>query len=478
MKSIKTTFIRGLSLLLALVIVLNLPISAFAATDTSGDGIEPYAYSYDEKRAAMIDSPIFKALKYLKYDRYNELENNGYLFTTGYVANTLVKKYDTGNLSHYPLTDIEYNNSSGAWGTKTTKDANGNTVPDVAEFEAKGLMCTSFVEYYFLNYLRYVEKADVQYIIDEYEAAIDRINAGKQNYGIDAWYEAAETIVAKDMGYSYSFSMNDSIAPDEGETETEAHKKYMAMFNTLPIGSLIRFGYPGYGKYNDQFRHFAIYAGTYNNVHYMIHIGNDRGPEISIVEYMASADGNKASYPLEFYVFGERQQFGSVGVAKVDPDGKPLANNAPSDWVDEAFKRVEADLSKQDIARVAEHYSHYFDNGGMRDDDIKAIAAQMREYINSGVDPDDAFARATNEHENEKLIDQAVHMIRYEVGQGHSASRVRAMLSDPNQCVYGDPLPAEVFDEAYKRFETENANTIAVEPPAPEPIPEPEFELE
>ena len=30
MKSIKTTFIRGLSLLLALVIVLNLPISAFA----------------------------------------------------------------------------------------------------------------------------------------------------------------------------------------------------------------------------------------------------------------------------------------------------------------------------------------------------------------------------------------------------------------------------------------------------------------
>ena len=31
MKSIKTTFIRGLSLLLALVIMLNLPISAFAA---------------------------------------------------------------------------------------------------------------------------------------------------------------------------------------------------------------------------------------------------------------------------------------------------------------------------------------------------------------------------------------------------------------------------------------------------------------
>ena len=150
----------------------------------------------------------------------------------------------------------------------------------------------------------------------------------------------------------------------------------------------------------------------------------------------------------------------------------------PSDWVDEAFKRVEDDLSKQDIARVAEHYSHYFDNGGMRDNDIKAIATQMREYINSGVDPDDAFARATNEHENEKLIDHAVDMIRYEVGQGHSASRVRAMLSDSNQCVYSVPLPAEIFDEAYKRFEAESTNTNVLEPATPEPIPEPEFELE
>lgn len=152
--------------------------------------------------------------------------------------------------------------------------------------------------------------------------------------------------------------------------------------------------------------------------------------------------------------------------------------NAPSDWVDEAFKRVEADLSKQDIARVAEHYSHYFANGGMGDNDIKAIATQMREYINSGVDPDDAFARATNEHENEKLIDHAVDMIRYEVGQGHSASRVRAMLSDPNQCVYSVPLPTEIFDEAYKRFEAESTNTNVLEPATPEPMPELEFELE
>lgn len=151
----------------------------------------------------------------------------------------------------------------------------------------------------------------------------------------------------------------------------------------------------------------------------------------------------------------------------------------PATYTDEEIQKMIDILDrKQDIARVAEHYSHYFDNGGMRDNDIKAIAAQMREYINGGVDPDDAFTRAVNEHENEKLIDQAVHMIRYEVGQGHSASQVRAMLVDPNQCVYGDPLPAEAFDEAYKRFETENANAIAVEPPAPEPVPEPEFELE
>ena len=325
MKSIKTTFIRGLSLLLALVILLSLPISAFAATDS---GIETYAYSYDAARSKMIDSYIYRALKYLKYDRYNELEDNGYLFTPDYVAVDLLNKYNSGALSYYPLTDIGYNSSSsGAYGTAFTTDANGQNVPDVAEFEEKGLMCSSFVEYYFMNYLYRVEKLDVSYLMTAYEAARKRINNGTQNYGIDIWYEAAETLVADGVATVYRFDQEDSIAPDDGEDETEEHQNYMAMFDTLPIGALIRFGYPDYGSYNDEFRHYGIYAGTYNGVHYMIHIGNSRGPEITVVEYMATSEASKRSYPLAFYVFPNTvpDTYGTIEIYKSDEDGTPLA---------------------------------------------------------------------------------------------------------------------------------------------------------
>lgn len=324
MKSIKTTFVRGLSLLLALVILLNLPIAAFAAND---EGIEPYAYTYDAVRSRMIDSYIYRALKYLKYDRYNELEDNGYLFTPEYVAVDLLNKYESGALSNYPLTDISYNSSSsGAYGTAYTTDANGQNVPDVAEFEEKGLMCASFIEYYFINYLYRVEKLDVNYLISAYNAAKQRINNGTQKYGIDTWYEAVETLVADGVATVHRFDQEDSIAPDDGEDETADHQRYMEMFDTLPIGALIRFGYPDYGSYNDEFRHFGIYAGTYNGVHYMIHIGNSRGPEITVVEYMATTDASKRSYPLAFYVLpNTTDPYGRIDICKSDENGAPLA---------------------------------------------------------------------------------------------------------------------------------------------------------
>ena len=51
MKSIKSTFIRTLSLLLALIMVLCIPISAFAATvEAENYGISTAAYTYDSVR--------------------------------------------------------------------------------------------------------------------------------------------------------------------------------------------------------------------------------------------------------------------------------------------------------------------------------------------------------------------------------------------------------------------------------------------
>ena len=76
MKSIKSKFIRGLSLLLALVLLLNIPVSALAAAVSEAayvptdDAIiqEMLNKGYDEDRAEMIAHDAFQALKYLGYD--------------------------------------------------------------------------------------------------------------------------------------------------------------------------------------------------------------------------------------------------------------------------------------------------------------------------------------------------------------------------------------------------------------------------
>lgn len=327
MKSIKTTFVRGLSLLLALVIVLSLPISAFAAV-TIPDWNATYTYKYDAERAALIDSSIFRALKYLKYDRYNELGNNGYLFTDDYIAGSLFDKYDGGKLKYNPFTDVKYANK--AYGTATTRDEDGNIIPDVEALEA-GLVCNSFCEYYYFNYLMNIEKMDVKYLYDAYYEGVDRINAGKETYSEDGWYEMAETLVAEGThAKAYYFEPEDSVIPASG-AQTEGQKRYLKLFDTLPIGALIRFGDPSLDRWGNEFMHYAVYAGTADGLHFIIHTCNrKRGPEISTVERMAnSGSADKDSYPLAFYVFDNvtpELQFGAVDVYKADPDGKPLAN--------------------------------------------------------------------------------------------------------------------------------------------------------
>lgn len=49
--------------------------------------------------------------------------------------------------------------------------------------------------------------------------------------------------------------------------------------------------------------HIAVYAGTYNGADFIIHVGNERGPEISTVEAMGhSSNGDKASSPTPFTI--------------------------------------------------------------------------------------------------------------------------------------------------------------------------------
>ncbi|HAY96810.1 MAG TPA: hypothetical protein DCY23_00490 [Ruminococcaceae bacterium] len=87
----------------------------------------------------------------------------------------------------------------------------------------------------------------------------------------------------------------------------------------IPIGSLIIFKH----KTTGEIAHLALYAGYYAGKHFVTHVGNERGPEISTVEGMS-----KGSYPevvtqVVVPVVGE--PVGTISVYKTDENGKPLA---------------------------------------------------------------------------------------------------------------------------------------------------------
>lgn len=338
MKSIKTTFVRGLSLLLALVIMLNVPISAFAADE---DGIEAYAYTYDDERAEMMAHPAFSALKYLGYDRNETMENAGTLF------DVITSKVDKAN-----RTSIGYNNNGLCTGQQTSSSNTGyldvqsatGLYPNVSWFEAgktgtvsnpdgyAGMDCADYAAYYLTNYLPNIENVDIDWLDD-----ILANHSGQTYDNMFFWSDAREEL--RDAGvkiwsvgvddFSTSYTTNSSGETLEHKTITkytdpDGKVKSGDIYNELPIGCLIQMGRSGNANI-----HYAIYAGSYNGKHYMYHCGNSRGPEISIVEYMWTYNsGSKQSLPLYFYDFSPtmvEENYGSITVYKDDPDGKPLA---------------------------------------------------------------------------------------------------------------------------------------------------------
>ena len=88
--------------------------------------------------------------------------------------------------------------------------------------------------------------------------------------------------------------------------------------------------------------HIAIYAGTYDmytssgtnrgKYHFIIHVGNSRGPEISTVEYMADS-GSKTSTPVAWYhldVNDMKDDPGYIEVKTSTPSGLPIPAAMPN----------------------------------------------------------------------------------------------------------------------------------------------------
>ena len=165
--------------------------------------------------------------------------------------------------------------------------------PDIARFKANGLCCASYVSYVYYNYLPNIARMDVSKIP---QPANPR-SPISYNSAVENWVRSGG---ARRIAFTQG---TNSFTPSE----------------EIPIGSLIIFKH----KTTGEIAHLALYAGYYAGKHFVTHVGNERGPEISTVEGMS-----KGSYPevvTQVVVPKIGEPLGTISVHKTDENGKPLA---------------------------------------------------------------------------------------------------------------------------------------------------------
>lgn len=224
----------------------------------------------------MWDNSILRALAYTGYN-VQKLKDNGWLYRYEYIGSRLLRTAPDilSNIGYNPVPN----------GDETVADASTPTgrAPDISYFERNGLVCASFVAYYISNYLPNVEGVDTSNIVNK----VQELSGGNMR-AVSNW-RAGLNALAQD--------------PNSGVTKyTNAATAYA---NLVP-GDVIAFR-----NSSGEWPHVGIYAGAYSflrsdgtnlgTYHFLIHVGNDRGPEISTVEYMAQTTGDKASTAAEWY---------------------------------------------------------------------------------------------------------------------------------------------------------------------------------
>ena len=257
---------------------------------------------------AMYDNAILRALAYTGYN-VQWLKNNGYLYVAEYISGSLKT-----NAAHV-LSDIGYY-ESGACPNGDETIADSTTVsgraPKISYFESNGMVCASFVTYYLCNYLPNIEGVDTTPIYSKVKEVGTEGNAYYLTT-VTTWRTALDALAAR-----------------SGSGVTKYTNASTAYKNLVP-GDVIVF------ERNGANVHIAIYAGEYNlyttsgtnagKYHFIIHVGNARGPEISTVEYMGNA-GTKSSTPVAWYhldVNDVVEETGFIEIYKKDPNGKNLS---------------------------------------------------------------------------------------------------------------------------------------------------------
>lgn len=280
MKPKKRLHTRLLSVFLALLLMMTaMPFSAITASAAPASDLPDN----------MVDSAILRALEYTGYDVQKQ-KDDGTLYQSGSYGSRTPTSV---------LSNIHYGTNLS--GKETVADSSTVTgkAPDIAKFEKNGLCCAAFVTYFVCNYLPNIEGADTQVITDAINAT------GMNSQAVITWQTALNKLAK------------------EGKIEKIGTSSSNVDRSKLAPGDLIIFG-------NDEnsHTHIAVYSGTYNGTDFLIHVGNDRGPEIMPVKWMSdSSNGAKASYPNAYFHLDEDifQQQGAIEVKKVDENGKALS---------------------------------------------------------------------------------------------------------------------------------------------------------
>lgn len=228
----------------------------------------------------MLDNIYLDALTYTGYK------------TDAQKADGSIFKTYSGNAPASVRSGIGYGTGPSGLETVAADNKTGKA-PDIARFKANGLCCASYVSYVYYNYLPNIARMDVSKIP---QPANPRSPISYNN-AVENWVRSGG---ARRIAFTQG---TNSFTPSE----------------EIPIGSLIIFKH----KTTGEIAHLALYAGYYAGKHFVTHVGNERGPEISTVEGMS-----KGSYPevvTQVVVPKIGEPLGTISVHKTDENGKPLA---------------------------------------------------------------------------------------------------------------------------------------------------------
>ena len=248
-----------------MLVLSALPLSAAPASDIPEN---------------MLDNVFLDALTYTGY-KTDTQKADGSIFVT----------YGTKTPSSV-LSGIGY--GTGASGLETAS-ANTKTglAPNLESFKSGGLCCASYVAYVYYNFLPNIANRDVT----AFPCPSNPRSPVAYNTAANSWVESGG---ARRINFTQS-----------GSTFTPAEE--------IPLGSLIVFKSISSGAV----AHVAVYAGTYNGKHFVTHVGNERGPEISTIEGMSKGSSPEAVVQVVVPDIGEPT--GTIAVYKTDENGRPLA---------------------------------------------------------------------------------------------------------------------------------------------------------